>query len=148
MEINERFGLNRNSFFYAGLNIVELIGLCLIGVATTIAIGETAWEMVVIQKVDLSDLLLLFLFLEILAMVGQYFKTGQIQVRYPIYIAIVALARVLIIQAKSMDHWEMLTIAITIVLLSVAVLIIRFGHVRYPYQTPIEKPTHHDDDEI
>jgi protein PsiE len=135
MGLDERFGLNRNSFFYAGLNFVELIGLCIIGFATTFAIGQEAWNMVSERKVDLSDLLLLFLYLEILAMVGQYFKTGQIQVRYPIYIAIVALARVLIVEAKTFDNWHLIAIASTIVLLAIAVLIVRFGHVRYPYKS-------------
>lgn len=135
MGIDERFGLNRNSYFYAGLNIVEIVGLCIIGFATTFAIGQEAWTMLTSQKVGLSDLLLLFLYLEILAMVGQYFKTGQIQVRYPIYIAIVALARVLIVEAKTFDIQHLLAIAGTIVLLAVAVLIIRFGHVRYPYKS-------------
>ncbi len=134
MGIDERFGLHRNSYFYAGLNVVEVIGLCIIGFATTFAIGQETWSMVTTSKVDLSDLLLLFLYLEILAMVGQYFKTGQIQVRYPIYIAIVALARVLIVEAKTFDNWHLIAIAVTIVLLSIAVLIVRYGHVRYPYK--------------
>jgi len=135
MGLDERFGLHRNSYFYAGLNIVELVGLCIIGFATTFAIGQEAWSMVVTRKVDLSDLLLLFLYLEILAMVGQYFKTGQIQVRYPIYIAIVALARVLIVEAKTFDNWHLIAVAGTIVLLAIAVLIVRYGHVRYPYKS-------------
>lgn len=135
MGLDERFGLHRNSYFYAGLNIVELVGLCIIGFATTFAIGQEAWSMVVARKVDLSDLLLLFLYLEILAMVGQYFKTGQIQVRYPIYIAIVALARVLIVEAKTFDNWHLIAVAGTIVLLAIAVLIVRYGHVRYPYKS-------------
>ena len=135
MGIDERFGLNRHSYFYAGLNIVELFGLCIIGFATTFAIGQETWVMLESRKVSLSDLLLLFLYLEILAMVGQYFKTGQIQVRYPIYIAIVALARVLIVEAKTFDNWHLIAIAATIVLLAIVVLIIRYGHVRYPYKS-------------
>jgi protein PsiE len=135
MGIDERFGLNRNSYFYAGLNIVELVGLCIIGFATTFAIGQETWSMIETHKVSLSDLLLLFLYLEVLAMVGQYFKTGQIQVRYPIYIAIVALARVLIVEAKTFDNWHLIAVAGTIVLLAIAVLIVRYGHVRYPYKS-------------
>lgn len=135
MDIDERFGLSRKSYFYAGLNIVELIGLCIIGFATTFAIAQETWTMVEARKVTLSDLLLLFLYLEVLAMVGQYFKTGQIQVRYPIYIAIVALARTLIVEAKTFDNWHLITVASTIVLLAIAVLIVRFGHVRYPYKS-------------
>ena len=135
MDIERKFGLHSKSYFYAGLNIVELIGLCIIGFATTVAIGQETWVMLESKKVTLADLLLLFLYLEILAMVGQYFKTGQIQVRYPIYIAIVALARVLIVEAKTFDNWHMIAVASTIVLLAIAVLIVRYGHVRYPYKS-------------
>lgn len=95
MELGRILGKHRHSYFYAGLNVVEIAGLCIIGFATTFGIGQEAWLMATTGQVTLSDLLLLFLYLEILAMVGQYFKTGQIQVRFPIYIAIVALARVI-----------------------------------------------------
>ena len=53
--------------------------------------------------------------------------------RFPIYIAIVALARYLVLDMKSLDVWRMLAVAGSMLLLACAVLIIRYGHVRYPY---------------
>jgi protein PsiE len=87
--------------------------------------------------VTLADLLLLFLYLEILAMVGQYFRSGQLPVRFPIYIAIVALARYLVLDMKSLDAWRMLGVTASMLLLACAVLVIRYGHTRFPYdETP------------
>ena len=81
----------------------------------------------------LSDLLMMFLYLEVLAMIGQYFKSGQLPVRFPLYIAIVALARYLILDLKDMSEWRMLAVAAAVFLLTLAVLVVRYGHVRYPY---------------
>jgi protein PsiE len=115
------------------LNFVEHIGLAVITIATVIAgVGEVQ-VMIGAGAVTLADLLLLFLYLEILAMVGLYFKSGKLPVRFPIYIAIVALARYLVLDMKNLDEWRLLGIAVAITLLSLAVLAIRFGHARYPY---------------
>ena len=117
-----------------GLDIVEYLGLVVIGVATTVAMYHEVMTMVAAQKVQLADLLLMFLYLEVLAMIGQYFKSGQLPVRFPLYIAIVALARYLILDLKDMNEWRMLGVATAILLLTVAVLAIRYGHVRFPYR--------------
>ena len=90
-------------------------------------------HMIQVREVTLGDLLLLFLYLEVLAMVGIYLKSGKLPIRFPIYIAIVALARLLILDLKSLNEWEMIAIGGTITLLSIAVLILRYGHFKMPY---------------
>ncbi len=84
-------------------------------------------------EVTLADLLLMFLYLEILAMVAGYYQSGKLPVRIPIYIAIVALARYLVLDMKEMDIWRLLGIAAAMALLALAVLAIRYGHARFPY---------------
>lgn len=115
------------------LGVFETIGLIVITLATLVAGVIEVRVMFDNQTVTLADLLLLFLYLEILAMVGVYFRSGQLPVRFPIYIAIVALARYLVLDMKSLDVWHLLGVGGTILLLAFAVLVIRFGHVRYPY---------------
>ena len=122
------------SFFSSGLDIVVYAGLLVIAFATTIAMYQEAMLMVASHRVALADLLLMFLYLEVLAMIGQYFKSGQLPVRFPLYIGMVALARYLILDLKEMTEWRMLAVAAAIFLLTVAVLVIRYGHVRYPYR--------------
>lgn len=120
--------------FSSGLDLVEYAGLLVIAFATTIAMYQEALLMVESHRVALADLLLMFLYLEVLAMIGQYFRSGQLPVRFPLYIGMVALARYLILDLKEMSEWRMLAVAAAIFLLTVAVLIIRYGHVRYPYR--------------
>ena len=121
-------------FFSGGLDIVEFAGLLVIAFATTVAIYQEILVMLGAHKVTLADLLLMFLYLEVLAMIGQYFRSGHIPVRYPLYIAMVALARYMILDVKDMNEWRMLAVAAAIFLLTVAVLAIRFGHVKFPYR--------------
>ncbi len=121
-------------FFSGGLDIVEFAGLLVIAFATTVAIYQEILVMLGAHKVTLADLLLMFLYLEVLAMIGQYFRSGHIPVRYPLYIAMVALARYMILDVKDMNEWRMLAVAGAIFLLTLAVLAIRFGHVKFPYR--------------
>ncbi|MBK9594271.1 MAG: phosphate-starvation-inducible PsiE family protein [Rhodocyclales bacterium] len=122
-------------FFSGGLDIVELAGLLIIAFATTVAIWqEAAMAMIEAGKVTLADLLLMFLYLEVLAMIGQYFRSGHIPVRYPLYIAMVALARYLILDIKELTELRVMATAGAILLLTLAVLAIRYGHVKFPYR--------------
>lgn len=115
------------------LVLMEHIGLLVIAIATVVAMGSEVIDMVRAVRVTLSDLLLLFLYLEVLAMVGLYYNSGKLPVRFPLYIGMVALARYLILDMKAMDDWRILAVTGSILLLTLSVLLIRFGHVCYPY---------------
>jgi protein PsiE len=115
------------------LSLVEHIGLLVIAVATVIAMANEIVTMAGALQVTLADLLLLFLYLEVLAMVGAYYRSGKLPVRFPLYISMVALARYLVLDFKGMEDWRMLAITASILLLTLAVLVVRIGHVRYPY---------------
>lgn len=129
-------------FFSGGLDIIEYLGLLVIAFATTVAMYHEVVIMLEAQRVHLADLLLMFLYLEVLAMIGQYFKSGHLPVRYPLYIAMVALARYMILDVKDMGEWRMLAVAGAVFLLTLAVLAIRYGHVRFPYRedAALQKP--------
>ena len=115
------------------INMIEWLGLLVITIATVVAIGQEIRQMLVAQKVLLEDILLLFIYLEILTMVGLYFKSGKLPLRYPIYIAMVAIARYIIIGMKQLDGWTILAFASAILILALAVIAIRYGHIRLPY---------------
>ncbi len=115
------------------LHHVEVAVLVVIAVATVIAILQEIASMISAMWVGLADLLLLFIFLEVLAMVGIYLRSGRLPVRLPIYIAIVALARYVIIDMKDMDVWELIAVTSGILILAGAVLVLRYGHIRFPY---------------
>ncbi len=116
------------------LEILEWIGLLVITVATLIAIGQEIYLMLAQSRVLLPDILMLFIFLEILTMVGLYFTSGKLPLRYPIYIAIVAISRYISIGMKEMDGWMIISLSLAILILALAVLAIRYGHTRMPYE--------------
>ena len=115
------------------LEYIEWTGLLVITMATIVAIGQEVQVMLSAKRVLLEDILLLFIYLEILAMVGLYFKSGKLPLRYPIYIAMVAIARYIIIGMKEMDGVTMLALSGAILILALGVVAIRYGHVRLPY---------------
>lgn len=118
---------------YKALVIVEDIGLLIIALSTVIAIGFEVVQMFEAMKVTLADLLLLFIYLEVLAMVGIYLKTGKLPVRIPLYIAIVAIARYMILDMKNLDTLRVLGLAGAVLILALSILAIRYGHTKYPY---------------
>lgn len=115
------------------LAFVENIGLMVIALATIVAGYQEVMVMIGHGKVTLADLLLMFLYLEVLTMVGLYYNSGKLPVRFPLYIAMVALARYLILDIKDLDVWRMLAVSGSVLLIALAVLLIRYGHVRFPY---------------
>lgn len=118
---------------YRALVIAEDIGLLIIALSTVIAIGFEVVQMFKAMKVTLADLLLLFIYLEVLAMAGIYLKTGKLPVRIPLYIAIVAIARYMILDMKNLDTLRVLGLAGAVLVLAISILAIRYGHNKYPY---------------
>ena len=118
-------------YFRTLLSLFEFFGLAVIAIATTYAMGREAWAMVFLTKVNLTDLLLMFLYLEILVMVAQYFKAGQLPVKFPLYIAMVSLARELILNIEKLTELHMLASAAAILLLALGVLVISYGQAKF-----------------
>ncbi|ABE54738.1 phosphate-starvation-inducible E [Shewanella denitrificans OS217] len=115
------------------LKKVEYLVLFIIAIATLVSIGEEIYNMINLRTVALADLLLLFIYLEVLAMVVNYIESGKLPIRMPLYIAIVALARYLILDMKAMDDWRILAISLSTILLAVTVIVIRWGQLTMPY---------------
>ena len=105
---------------------IQLIALVIILAATVIAFGIEIYQMIVVQKVTLADSLLLFLYLEVLAMVRVFWESQSIQITLPLFIAITALSRFIILQGKSINPEVLLYEAGAIVLIAIAILVLRF----------------------
>ena len=118
------------------VDIFHHLALCAIGVAIVWSAITTFIEMFADGHVTIADILLLFIYLELLAMVGIYFKTNHMPVRFLIYVAITALTRMMIadIQAHHQTpDMGIIYISTAILILALATLVIRFGSARYPY---------------
>ena len=110
------------------------LALFAIGATTVWSAVGAFLDMLNKGRAELPDILLLFIYLELGAMVGIYFKTTRLPVRYLLYIAITALARVLIelVSAEHKTGTDLIVVAGAILVVAVAVLILRFASYRFP----------------
>ena len=107
---------------------LQLILMVIILVSTVIAVGIEMYKMFENRAVTLADLLLMFLYLEVLAMVRVFWNQQSISITLPLLIAITALARFIILQGKEMDPTALVYEAIAIVLIAGAIVILRLRH--------------------
>ena len=107
---------------------LQLLLMCIILVSTVIAVGIEIYKMFENRSVTLADLLLMFLYLEVLAMVRVFWNQQSISITLPLLIAITALARFIILQVKEMDPSALVYEAVAIVLIAGAIVILRLRH--------------------
>ena len=117
-----------------GFNEKAVIAIIL--VATITAIMFEIMRMIEVQYVELADLLLLFIYVEVIGMVRVYYVSNRVRMTYPLFIAITALSRLIIIQGKDSNPELLLYEAGAIVLVAIAVIILRLRYV--PILRPIE----------
>ena len=108
--------------------ILQLVLMVIILIRTVIAVGIEINKMFQNRSVTLADLLLMFLYLEVLAMVRVFWNQQSISITLPLLIAITALARFIILQGKEMDPTALVYEAIAIVLIAGAIVILRLRH--------------------
>ena len=107
--------------------ISEKFMLGIIGTLTLVAAGLDVYDMYLAMKVTLADLFLLFIYVEIIGMVGAYYSTHIIPVTFPIIIAITAMCRLLILQGKESEPWVLISSAGAILVLAGAVFILNMS---------------------
>jgi len=118
-------------------SFIEKTGLLAILLATLFAGFSEVRQMVVAGHAGVSDLLLLFMYLELVSMVEVYWTAGKLPVRMPLYIAMVALARHMLVD-QQLPALDLLGTAVAILLLAMAVVVVRYGHLKLPYRDAID----------
>ena len=118
------------------VGFIEKAGIAIILVATITAIMFEIMRMIEVQYVELADLLLLFIYVEVIGMVRVYYVSNRVRMTYPLFIAITALSRLIILQCKDSNPELLLYEAGAIVLVAIAVIILRLRYV--PILRPIE----------
>ncbi len=116
------------------VSLFHRIALFAIGAATVWAAGMSFFEMMQKPYASVQDLLLLFIYLEIGAMVGIYFKTNHMPVRFLIYIAITAVTRLIIdlVGTKHEADMGILLMGLTILVLALANALVRYASNKFP----------------
>ena len=107
---------------------MQLALLALILICTVIAIGLEIKNMFIAGSVELADLLLLFLYLEVLAMIRIFWESQTIRITLPLLIAITALSRFIILQGKEQDPSALVYESVAILLIATAIDVIRLRH--------------------
>ena len=107
---------------------LQLLLMCIILVSTVIAVGIEIYKMFENRSVTLADLLLMFLYLEVLAMVRVFWNQQSISITLQLLIAITSLAIFIILQGKEMDPSALVYEAVAIVLIAGAIVILRLRH--------------------
>ena len=110
---------NLNNKLHWTTEVSEKGLLAVIGALTMVAAGLDIYNMVVVDmKIELADLFLLFIYAEIVGMVGAFYASNRIPVTLPIVIAITALCRLIVLNSKDADPWLLVAEATAILVLA------------------------------
>lgn len=107
------------------IRIAQLVGAAIVLIATTIAFCLEILKMANVQSIELADLLLLFIYLEVMGMVANYWSNQSVRLTYPLFIAITALSRLIILQKKDVDASSLIYESGAILLLAVAIVVLK-----------------------
>ena len=117
------------------IDIGHYVALFLIGLVVIWGAGSEFFGILAKGETALKDILMLFIYLELLAMIGIYFKTHRLPVQFLIYIAITALSRHLVIDVQAVSDtfhlWLLLTITVSIFILSIAIVLLTWTAKEY-----------------
>ena len=115
----------------AAIRNIQLVAVVIVLVSTIIAFLLEIMKMYETQMITLADLLLMFIYIEVIGLVRSYWESRAVRVIYPLVIAITALARYIILQDKDSDPANLIYLAFAILIISIATVIIRFRRSKY-----------------
>ena len=110
---------------------IQLVAVLFVLVSTVIAFFLEVREMYINRDIELADLLLMFIYIEVIGLVRSYWETRSIRISYPLVIAITALARFIILQDKEGDPANLIYISTAILIVAVATVIIRLRNSKF-----------------
>ena len=110
---------------------IQLVAVVIVLISTIIAFFLEMREMYENRDITLADLLLMFIYIEVIGLVRSYWETREVRITYPLVIAITALARFIILQDKESDPTNLIYISVAILIVALATVIIRFRNSKY-----------------
>ena len=111
--------------------ILEKFVLSILLVCTLIVIGQEILMMIENQRVTLADILLLFIYVEVLGMIKEYWVAKVIRMSYPLFIAMTALARLIILQRKDIEPVTLIYESVAILIIAISIVVLRIRHLDY-----------------
>ncbi len=110
---------------------IQLVAVLFVLFSTIIAFFLEVKDMYIKKDIDLADLLLMFIYIEVIGLVRSYWETRSIRISYPLVIAITALARFIILQDKEGDPTNLIYISTAISIVAIATVVIRLRNSKY-----------------
>ena len=111
--------------------ILEKSVLTILLICTLIAIGQEIYVMFLNQSISLADILLLFIYVEVLGMIKEYWLAKVIRMSYPLFIAMTALARLIILQRKDIEPITLIYESTSILVIAIAIVVLRARHLDF-----------------
>ena len=110
---------------------IQLTAVLIVLISTVVAFFLEMSDMYMNRDITLADLLLMFIYIEVIGLVRSYWETRAVRITYPLVIAITALARFIILQDKESDPSNLIYISVAILIVAVATVVIRFRNSKY-----------------
>ena len=110
---------------------IQLVAVIVVLLSTIVAFLLEIMKMYEAQNVTLADLLLMFIYIEVIGLVRSYWESRAVRIIYPLVIAITALSRYIILQYKDSDPTHLIYLASAILIVSLATVVIRFRRSKY-----------------
>ena len=110
---------------------IQLTAVLFVLASTIVAFLLEVKEMYDNKNIELADLLLMFIYIEVIGLVKSYWETRSVRITYPLVIAITALARFIILQDKESDPSNLIYISIAILIVAIATVVIRFRNSKF-----------------
>tara|TARA_X000000368_G_scaffold276636_1_gene219470 strand:+ start:279 stop:665 length:387 start_codon:yes stop_codon:yes gene_type:complete len=110
---------------------IQLVAVVTVLIATIIGFLLEIEEMWINRNISLADLLLLFIYIEVIGLIRSYWETRAVRITYPMIIAITALARFIILQDKDNDPTNLIYISLAILIVALATVVVRFRNSKY-----------------
>jgi|TARA_B100001059_G_scaffold234312_1_gene276537 protein PsiE len=110
---------------------IQLAAVLILLISTVIAFIIEMKAMYDNQTITLADLLLMFIYIEVIGLVKSYWETRAVRITYPLVIAITALARFIILQDKESDPTNLIYISLAILIVAISTVIVKFRNSKY-----------------
>ena len=113
------------------IRTVQVSAVLLIFIGAVIGFSIEVFKMINLKKVELADLLLLFIYVEVMGMIRVYLANAEIRITYPLVIAITAISRLIILQKKDLDPAILIYESLAILIIAIAIIVVRLRYLNF-----------------
>lgn len=113
------------------IRFIQVFAVLVIFIGSVIGFVYEILHMLEIKKIQLADLLLLFIYVEVMGMIRVYLLQEEIRITYPLIIAITAISRLIILQKKDLDPAILIYESVAILILAFAIIVLKMRYINF-----------------